>query len=91
MGLSLSSPLVRLVTGSLASVDTDLLVIPAFEGEVVTDALPAIDRATRQLLSGHGLQQWTLALAALPVLNALQAMGRGTLRHNPHAAARLTA
>lgn len=52
---------------------------------------PAIDRATHQLLSGHDLQQWTLALAALPVLNAVQAIGRGTLRHNPHAAGRLTA
>ena len=46
MVLSVSAPLVRLVTGSPASVDTDLLVVPAFEGEVVADALPAIDRAT---------------------------------------------
>ena len=52
MGLSVSSPLVRLVTGSLASVDTDLLVIPAFEDEVVADALPAIDRATRGEVKG---------------------------------------
>ncbi|MDM0017395.1 hypothetical protein [Variovorax saccharolyticus] len=46
----------------------------------------AIYAATHQLLSGHSLKHLTAALAALPVLHALQAMGRQTLRHNPHAA-----
>ena len=43
--------------------------------------------ATRHLVSGHSLKHLAAALAALPVLHALQAMGRRTLRHNPHAAA----
>jgi leucyl aminopeptidase len=46
MALSVSSPLVRLVTGSPSSVDTDLLIVPAFDGEAVADTLPAIDGAT---------------------------------------------
>lgn len=46
----------------------------------------AIYEATHQLLSGHSLKHLTAALAALPVLHALQAMGRQTLRHNSHAA-----
>ena len=36
-------------------------------------------------MSGHSLKDLAAALAALPVLHALQAMGRQTLRHNPHA------
>ena len=47
----------------------------------------AIYEATRQVISGHSLKHLTAALAALPVLHALQAMGRETLRHNPGAAA----
>lgn len=47
----------------------------------------SIYEATRQLISGHGLKHFMAALAALPVLHALQAMGRQTLRHNPGAAA----
>ena len=47
MALSVSSPVVRLVTGSPSSTETDLLVVPVFEDEAVTDALPAIDKATR--------------------------------------------
>ena len=46
-----------------------------------------IFEATRHLVSGHSLKHLAAALAALPVLHALQAMGRRTLRHNPHAAA----
>jgi predicted kinase len=46
----------------------------------------AIFDATHQLLSGHTLKHLAAALAALPVLHALQAMGRQTLRHNPGAA-----
>jgi len=46
-----------------------------------------IFEATRHLVSGHSLKHLAAALAALPVLQALQAMGRRTLRHNPHAAA----
>lgn len=48
---------------------------------------PAILEATQQLVSGHSLKHLTAALAALPVLHALQAMGRQTLRHNSRAAA----
>jgi hypothetical protein len=47
----------------------------------------AIYEATHHLLAGHSLKHLTAALAALPVLHALQAMGRQTLRHNPGAAA----
>jgi len=46
----------------------------------------AIYEVTRHMLSGHSLKHLAAALAALPVLYALQAMGRRTLRHNPHAA-----
>jgi leucyl aminopeptidase len=47
MALSESSPMVRLVTGPLSQVDTDLLVVPAFEGEAVADAIPALDEAAQ--------------------------------------------
>ncbi|OUM04389.1 hypothetical protein [Variovorax sp. JS1663] len=46
----------------------------------------AIYEATHHLVSGHSLKHLTAALAALPMLHALQAMGRETLRHNPGAA-----
>jgi len=46
----------------------------------------AIYEATHHLVSGHSLKHLTAALAALPVLHALQSMGRQTLRHNPGAA-----
>lgn len=47
MALSVSPPVVRLVTGSLEQINTDLLVIPAFDGEALPGALPAVDAATR--------------------------------------------
>jgi hypothetical protein len=47
----------------------------------------AIYEATHHLVSGHSLKHLTAALAALPVLQALQAVGRQALRHNPGAAA----
>lgn len=47
----------------------------------------AIYDVTQDLISGHSLKHLTAALAALPVLHGLQAMGRQTLRHNPGAAA----
>ncbi|MEJ7686612.1 MAG: hypothetical protein WKG52_06225 [Variovorax sp.] len=47
----------------------------------------AIYQATAQLVSGHSLKHLAAALAALPLLHALQALGRRTLRHNPGAAA----
>lgn len=47
----------------------------------------AIYEATHQLMSGHSLKHLVAALAALPVLHALQSVGRQTLRHNPGAAA----
>src|SRR5436309_696963 len=37
---------IRLVTGNPAAADTDLLIVPAFDGETIVDALPAIDVAT---------------------------------------------
>jgi hypothetical protein len=43
--------------------------------------------ATHQLISGHTLKHLTAALAALPVLQALQAVGRETLRHNQEGSA----
>lgn len=45
----------------------------------------AIFEATNHLVSGHTLKHLTASLAALPVLHALQAIGRETLRHNPGA------
>jgi hypothetical protein len=45
----------------------------------------AIFEATHQFVSGHTLKHLTAALAALPVLHALQAMERQALRHNPGA------
>ncbi len=47
----------------------------------------AIYQATGQVVSGHSLKHLVAALAALPLLHALQALGRQTLRHNPGAAA----
>ncbi|GAA4357263.1 hypothetical protein GCM10023165_51030 [Variovorax defluvii] len=47
----------------------------------------AIYEATQHFVSGHSLKHLTASLAALPVLHALQTMGRETLRHNPGAAA----
>lgn len=47
----------------------------------------AIYEATQQLVSGHTLKHLAAALAGLPVLHALQAVGRQALRHNPGAAA----
>src|SRR4051812_10297887 len=46
MAMSISSPVVRLSTEAPAEVDTDLLIVPAFDGEAVADTLPAIDQAT---------------------------------------------
>lgn len=47
----------------------------------------AIFEATHHLVSGHSLKHLTAALAGVPVLHALQAVGRQTLRHNSGAAA----
>jgi len=44
MGLSVSSPLVRLVTGSPSALDTDLLVVPAVGG--IADDLSGIQLVT---------------------------------------------
>ena len=46
MVLSVSCPVVRLSPESPAEVDTDLLIVPAFDGEAVADSLPAVDQAT---------------------------------------------
>jgi hypothetical protein len=46
-----------------------------------------IYEATHHLISGHSLKHFTAALAGMPVLLALQAFERRTLRHNPGAAA----
>jgi leucyl aminopeptidase len=37
---------IRLVTGNPALADTDLIIAPVFDGEAVTDSLPALDAAT---------------------------------------------
>jgi leucyl aminopeptidase len=51
-------PSIRFVTSGPASLDTDLLVVPAFDGEVLTDSMPALNDATggevgRALASGE--------------------------------------
>jgi leucyl aminopeptidase len=46
MALSASSTVVRLSPESPAQVDTDLLIVPAFDGEAVADSLAAVDAAT---------------------------------------------
>ncbi|CAN5911431.1 hypothetical protein BH11PSE13_BH11PSE13_08720 [soil metagenome] len=46
----------------------------------------AIYEATHHIVSGHSVKHLTAALAGLPVLHALQTVGRQTLRHNPGAA-----
>lgn len=46
-----------------------------------------IYEATQQLVSGHSLKHLSAALAGLPALQALRAIRRQTLRHNPGAAA----
>ena len=43
----------------------------------------AIFEATHELISGHTLKHLAAALAALPVLHAVRAMGRQTLRQDP--------
>ena len=43
----------------------------------------AIFEATNELMSGHTLKHLTAALAALPVLHAVRAMGRQPLRQDP--------
>ena len=47
----------------------------------------AVYEATHHIVSGHSVKHLTAALAGLPVLHALQSVGRRTLRHNPGAAA----
>jgi leucyl aminopeptidase len=46
MALSVPSPVVGVAVEPPSHVDTDLLVVPVFEGEAVADAMPAVDGAT---------------------------------------------
>ena len=46
MASSSTPSVVRLITGPLSDADTDLLVVPVFDGESVAEALPALDAAT---------------------------------------------
>jgi leucyl aminopeptidase len=51
-------PSIRLLTGDLSSIDTDLLVVPGFDGEAVAQAVPGLDAASggevgRALTSGE--------------------------------------
>jgi leucyl aminopeptidase len=39
-------PLIRLVTADPSSVDTDVLVVPVFDGESLAESMPALDAAT---------------------------------------------
>src|SRR5262245_61917550 len=39
-------PSIRLVTGNPALADTDLLIVPVFDGEAVADSLPALEAGT---------------------------------------------
>jgi leucyl aminopeptidase len=43
---SLAAPALRLLAGSPGDCDTDLLVVPLFEGEAPADALPWLDQGT---------------------------------------------
>lgn len=85
MALVLALALVRPVAGAIGLKLGGLLFFYAL-AQLFELADPAIYAATHQLLSGHSLKHLTAALAALPVLHALQTMGRQTLRHNSHAA-----
>ena len=46
MASSVTSTVVRLLTGPPSDAETDLLVVPMFDGESVAEALPAVDAAT---------------------------------------------
>ena len=46
MPSTVTSPVIRLATGTPSDVETDLLVVPVFDGESAADAMPAIDQAT---------------------------------------------
>src|SRR5207237_7150780 len=51
-------PSIRLVTDPPSAIDTDLLVVPVFDGEAAADALPAVDAAShgevrRAIVSGE--------------------------------------
>jgi len=39
-------PSIRFVPGDPAQIDTDLLVVPMFDGEALTSSLPALDAAS---------------------------------------------
>ena len=43
---SVASPAIKLLAGAPSDCDTDLLVIPVFEGESAADALPWLDQRT---------------------------------------------
>lgn len=63
-------------------------VIAIYAGAKLLEAGDAwVYEATGHLVSGHTLKHGVAALAALPVLAALQRMGARGLRHNPGAAA----
>jgi len=38
---------IRLLTGDFGDIDTDLLIVPAFDGEALAEAVPGLDAATR--------------------------------------------
>ncbi len=46
MASSPTPTVVRLLTGAPADADTDLLVVPVFDGESAAESLPAVDAAT---------------------------------------------
>ncbi len=43
---STSSPVVTLATSAVAEVESDLVILPMFEGESVVDAVPGLSDAT---------------------------------------------
>src|SRR4051812_5819182 len=47
MASPVTGPVVRLLVGSASDAETDLVVVPAFEGEAVAEAVPALDAATQ--------------------------------------------
>src|SRR5687768_9343870 len=46
MPSTVTSPVIRLAMGTPSDVQTDLLVVPVFDGESAAEAMPALDQAT---------------------------------------------
>jgi len=86
MALVLALSLVRPVDGAIGVRLGWVIALYALaKGAELADL--ALYEATGRFISGHSLKHLVAAMAALPVMAALRAMGRQTLRHNLDAAA----